>query len=423
MGEFDVKDLDLTPEQESGAVPLSEEQEEKIQETVDWDTPPEGEDKPPEKKPDEEPDKKPDETKPDETKPDELTPEQQKEQEVETKRIDDKAEELKITSDEVIELETKEKADKETADTKKQEEETAETERLTKKAEELGKTVEEVQEAEKSESEETEQKRIEAIAKEENISIEQVAEMEKADKEIVDRHKGDPMKLARAVRTQQKSFAKLENEHEALKVSVEKQERIINEEEFNGQCEDKREVIIKEYRAKYSDEAENKEDDVVFEKGKALLKTKWDDAISNEKKAVSDKAKDRRKELTEGLSDDVKKEFLSDIEETLGNINDQQVLSKKFNIDYIVQLARGAKYTPEYVKKVEDDAYKRGKENRKIVRTIHGPKTPAPSSKKGVVSTTLNEEQKDRAEDMYHGTNMTKQQMYDEYEKIKDNDF
>ncbi len=421
MADLKVEDLELTDDQKSGAAPLSEEQEVKIQETVDFEPRIEGEEpkKEPEKKA-EEPKKEPEK---EETKPEDLTPEQKEEQETENQRIIDKAEELKITPEKVIEIETQEKADKETAEATKKQEEEAETERLTKKAEELGKTVEEVKEAENQESEETEQKRIEAIAKEENISVEQVKEMEKADNEIVERHQGDPMKLARAVRTQQKAHAKLENEHEALKTSVEKQERIINEEEFNAQCEDKRETIITEYRAKYSEESEEKEDDVVFEKGKALLKTKWDDAITSEKKAVSDGAKDKRTELLDGLSDDVKKEFSSDVEELLGQLTDQQVLNKKFNVDYIIQLARGKKYTPEYIKKVEDDSYKRGKENRKIVRTITGPKSPPPSSKKGTVTTTLNEDQKQRARDMYEGTNMTEQQMYDEFEKIKDNDF
>ncbi len=421
MDGLKVEELNLTDEQKSGAANLSEEQEVKIQDTVDFEPLLEGEDpsKEPEKK---DPEKKEPEIKTEEKKVDELTTEQQAEQDTENQRIADKAEELKITPEKVIETEAQEKLDKETADATKKQDEEAETERLTKKAEELGKTVEEVQETEKQESEAVEQKRIEAIAKEENISVDQVKEMEKADKEIVDRHQSDPMKLARAVRTQQKAHAKLENEHEALKTSVEKQQGIINEEEFNAQCEDKRETIIQKYRVQFPEQAES-DDDVVFEKGKALLKTKWDTAITDEKKAVSVQAKDKRKELVDGLPDDVKKEFLSDIEESLETIPDKQVLSKKFKIDYIVQIARGAKYTPEYIKKIGDDAYIRGKENRKIVRTMNGPKSPPPSSKKGAVTTTLNEEQKQRAREMYTGTNMTEQQMYDEFEKIKDNDF
>lgn len=419
MAELKIEDLELTEEQKSGAVPLSEEQEEKIQETVDWDTPPEGE-KPPEKK---EPEKKAEEPeKEPEPKPEELTPDQIKEQEVEDKRIEDKAEELKIAPDEVIVLEEKEKADKEAADTKKQQDEEAETERLTKKSEELDKTVEEVQEIEKAETETVEKQRIETIAKEENITVDQVTENEKKDQEIVDRHQGDSMKIARAVRTQQSAFAKLENDHETLKTSVEKQERIINEEEFNAQCNDKREDIITKYKASYPEQGEQ-DDEVLFERGKSLLRTKWDDARAFEKKAVSDQAKDKRKELAEGLPEDVKKEFLTDIQESLEKLTDQQVLSKKFNVEYIVQLARGQKYTPEYIKKIEEDGYRRGKEQRKIVRNVKSPNSPPPSEKNKAITTSLTQEQKDRALDMYMGTNMTEQQKYDEYEKIKDKDF
>ena len=431
MVELKVEDLKLTDEQKSGTVPLSEEQEVQIQETVNFEPRIEGEKpedkkpevKPEDKKPDEKPeDKKPDETKPEDKKEDDLTPEKIAEQEKEDKRVEDKAEELKITPEKVMEMETQEKLDKETAEAKKKEDDDAETDRLTKKAEELNKTVEEVQESEKEESEETETKRIQAIATEEKITVEQVVEMEKADKEIVDRHQGDPMKLARAVRTQQKSHAKLENEHESLKTSVEKEQKIISEQEFNAQCTDKQETIVKQYRIQFPDQAED-EDGVIFERAKAMLKTKWDDAIVTEKKEVTDKAGEKRKELISGLSDEVKGEFLSDIEESLGQITDNQVLSNKFSIDLIVKLARGTKYTPEYIKKVEDDAYKRGKEQRKIVRTITGPSKPTPASKKGEVSTTLNAEQQQRARNMYAGTNMTEQQMYDEFEKTKDKDF
>lgn len=395
-----VDTLNLTPGQKTGSEGLSEEQHEKIAESVDWDFV--------------EPAKEPKDKKPDDV---------EKIEKVEDAPAPLKEgktpEELRIEADrlEKEQAETDRKA-QEKADQKKQEEDQSlEEARIKALAEKDGKPIDEIR---RIESEKTEGARLKAIAKEEGITVEQVKDNEAKDKSIVERHKNDPLKIARDVRKQQSEYDKLKNENEALREKESARTRVITEQEFEHQFDARKDQIIAKYRETYPDASYALEDDEVLEKAKPLLRGAYDETRKNYESEIKTQSESKRKELVEGLSEEFK-EYRPEVEEALKECSDAQVLNKEFNIEYLACWARGKKLTPEYIKSIEDAAYTRGNEQPKILGEI-GVKKPRSQSGKSY-SYNLTAEQKKRALDVNRREDWTDEQKYADYDKVKDNDF
>ena len=321
------------------------------------------------------------------------------------------------------EEETPEEKEKADAEAKKEEEaEAKETARLEKKAEKEGKTVDEIKELESTEK--AEQERIEAVAKEEKITIDEVKENEAKDKSVAERHGNDPIKIARALRKEQSEYGKQKSEVEELrdyKAQSEAQRSRFNEREFNSRMESHREEIIDKYREKYPGESTDASNDTVFERGKALIKKGIESKEQASAKEVEEKATEKRAELLKTLPEEFKDQR-SEVKEILAECDDLQVLDKGFDAVYLANYARGKKHTPDYIKSLEDAAYKRGAEQAKILPK--GGKSPKPTGKKtdNVIS-GMTSEQKGRAEEVYgNREGWTKEQMWKEYMKddVKD---
>ncbi len=407
-----LEKLELTEEQKAEGGQLTEEQEQKIQDSIEW-----GEEDV-KKKPEGEPEAKEEDETPSEEVEENSEEESgltEAEQKVEDERLSKKSEELGKTVDEVRELEVKEA-----------EAEQTEQDRIAKEAEEQGKTVEEVVASEKAEADKVETDRVEAIAKEEGLSVDEVKENEQKDQALIERHGSDPQKLARAFRKMQSESDKNKSEFEKLKAADVKQSELINEQEFHAKCEGQREKIVAEYRRAFPEKSEPLEDDVCFDLGKAAVKASWDKAVAEEAEQIKTEATEARKSHLDKLSPELNKEFRSEVSELLEKCSDNQILNPQFDVESIAFLCRGKKYSPEYVKNLEKEAFNRGAEEKKILGAKRGPQgsgAKPPVKGKGEVRTSLSDSQKQRAEEMYEGTNMSKQKMYDEYEKIKDQDF
>lgn len=303
------------------------------------------------------------------------------------------------------------------AESKAKEAAAAETTRLEKKAKELGKSVEEIKTLETGEK--AEQERLEKVAKEEGKTIDEVKADEANDKKLVERHGNDPVKIARALRKEQSEYGKLKSEIEPLrklKAQLEDRSLKINEERFNANMEKDRDKIIETYREKNPEEhsdLENLSDDAVFERAKVFIRK----AIDARSKVTTDKlhaeAETKRVDLVKNLPEDYK-DFIPEIKELLAECGDNQVNDPEFDITYLGNYARGKKYTPAYVKSLEEAAYKRGVEQAKII-----PKGGGARPTSGVkTTTTLTESQKSRAKEMYgRREGWSEQQMFDEYAK------
>lgn len=360
----------------------------------DWNQPPEGEEKPKEEPKKEE--KKEDEEK----KPPEEKPKEEKEE---------KTPEEEAAAKEAEEAEKLEKA---------------ENERLEKKAKGLEKTVEEVKEIETQEKTETD--RIAKVAGDEGMTVEEVIESEKTDKSLAERHGSDPIKLARALRKEQSEYGKIKSEVDGLrdfKRKVEAQRDQFDEAHFNAQAEKGRDTIIDKFREKFPEESEELSDDTIFERGKSRIKKVYEDKAAESTKKVESDAKSRRTELLKDLSDEYK-DFIPEVKELLAESDDMQILDKEFDIAFLANYARGKKYTSDYVKSLEEQAYKRGVEQPKIIPKVPGGK-PRIDTDETIKVQDMSNDDKERAEELYgRREGWSKEKMYQTYMKSdKGNDF
>lgn len=300
-------------------------------------------------------------------------------------------------------------AEEETAEAAKQEQ--AESDRLTAKAESLGKTVEEIKTGEaeelKQENErieklakeqnkpvdevrkaeedrkkaevgktdaQKEQERLESIAKEEGITVDEVKDAEEKDKAAAEKYGKDPLKIAKALRKENSAYGKLKADHEKLekfKKEIDLQRIRYDEEKINTDLEAQRDKIVDEYIKLNPKEADEQEA-VIFERAKVKIKSVFQAREEATNKQIQADAETRRGSLLEKVPEEYK-EFKSEIREILKSEDDDVVLNDEFDVTNLCFWARGKKYTAEYVKSLEDAAYKRGKEQSVIVKNKVAP--------------------------------------------------
>jgi len=322
------------------------------------------------------------------------------------------------TSDKKEDKKEDDEASKKADEEKKAEEEAeaAENERLEKKAKELDKSVDDVKEIETQEK--AEQERVEKVAKDEGITIEEVKENEDKDKAIADRHGSDPVKLARALRKEQSEYGKIKQEAESLreyKTQHETHIAKIDEVALNSKFEEDRDKIVDMYREKYPDDSEDASDDAIFERAKAKIVKGLEQKQENLTKEFKTQADEKRKSCVTDLSDDYK-EYLPEVRKMLKECTDSQVLDKEFSVEDVALFARGKKFTPDYIKSLEDAAYKRGSERAKIIPKIPGGKST--SKKTDAAVSGASTEDRERALEIYSKrTDMTDSQKISEYLK------
>lgn len=320
---------------------------------------------------------------------------------------------------EKVEVEAKEKVEAEKVETEKVEAEKAETERVAKLAGEQGKTVDEITRAE---VEKKEQDRLESVAKEEGVSVDTLKENEAKDNEIVNRHKGSASKIAKALRGLQSSYDKSQNELTQLKSQQEAQKSKLSDKEIEERCEENRDRIIEQYIKMYPAESEDLSEDVIFDRGKNLVKASQKNIAEKQKGEIKQKADDKRQQFLRDLKED-DREFKTDIEHALKETLDNQIIHNDFDIKELIVWARGKKYTTEHVKSLVDASFKRGQEQSKIL----GEKTKVGGAKPSgqqTYSHNLTDVEKDRALVVYSAyENWSDSKKFAEYEKIKDKDF
>lgn len=303
-----------------------------------------------------------------------------------------------------------------------------ESARLEEKAKEEKKTVEQIKAEEKAAAEKAETETINQIALDEGVSLEKAREIYEKDKGIVERHANDPRKLARAIRLKDSEFSKVQQERDDLKAAQEKKERMATEQELDAKCEEERDLLIEKWREQNPGDDEDS-DEVVFERAKAVVKRGHEIIIQQEKKQLNTKATEKRAELLNNLPAEYL-EFKPALETKIASFPADQILNPKFDINYLANYERGKKYTPAYVKKLVEDAEKRGRENPSILGadTRSAPKKPSAGSGKEsgiqakIASLTSND--KTRAKEIYGRRGWTEDKIYEEYaknDKEKDN--
>jgi len=280
---------------------------------------------------------------------------------------------------------------------------------------------EEDQEKEKS-PEEKEGEVLKKIAEEEGITVEEAKEIIGKDKSIVERHENDPLKIARALRKEQSEYGKIKSENEKLrqfKSEIEVKQFEFREDVFNQKCETNREKLIEVYLKGHPKE-EDENEDVLFERTKVEAKNVMKEREAKNLEQVTQKADEKINNMVSELPEEFK-EFVPEIKDLVKNINKNEILEENFDVIHIAHWARGKKYTPEYVESIIKDAEKRAKEEPKIKE-----KNTHPSSERGatkVSTTSLSEEEKSRAKEIYGDYGWPEDKVFSEYAKShKDKD-
>ena len=116
----------------------------------------------------------------------------------------------------------------------------------------------------------------------------------------------------------------------------------------------------------YPQESENLNEDVIFDRGKSLVKRAQKADFENQKKDIIQKATDKRREILTSLPESAE-EFKYDIEQILKETTDNNIMADDFQVDQLITWARGKKFTKTHVKELIDSAFKRGQEQASIV--------------------------------------------------------
>lgn len=230
-----------------------------------------------------------------------------------------------------------------------------------------------------------------------NLTIEEAKDDITKTKAIVEKYKNDPVELARALRHTQSGYDQLKAKEGKPQVIIQKDPAA----EIREYAEKNKEAIIKNFRAKFPAKSENMTDEVIIEEAAANAEKDYEAWVKSEKEKVTKLATDKREQLLLAIPEGDKR-FIPDVKALLARTPDHEVAHESFDIKDLVYYARGSYYTPERVKSLEDAAFKRGKEDPKILgaKDQGGSGGSAPSKSKGIV-TGLNGDQKFRALEMF----------------------
>jgi hypothetical protein len=321
------------------------------------------------------------------------------------------------------------------ADSKKKQEETL----LNAKDEDLSaedKTKKaEIVKARETEKAQAEQAEIETYAKDNNVSIEEAkADLESIAK-IQEKYKGDPKQLAKANLGLQRIWKKTEAESKALKdgkgpagvvpMEVTAEAALKHMEDGKVPIDGKpatREQIIDLYREMNPDLTETLDDDTVLKVAAKEYAEKINAGLAEQRAQIGSKAKEKRESLVSTLSD-TDKPFWVEAKSIIDGLSDEMVMDERFDAKTYISFVKGkqfdtlkAKFEAEK-KEYGEKEYNRGLEEAKIL----GIKRPAGSGGGNIPKvkiTTLTDDQKKRAEDMFDNPGITKEkayQMYREY--------
>ncbi len=320
----------------------------------------------------------------------------------------------KVKGDEKEKIEEPAGEEKPEAERIAEEEKQADDERVSKLAEEQGKTVEEIRQAETEEKaaeeakgeEQKELERVETIAKEEGLTVEEVKEAEAKDLKVVENYGNDPKKIAKALRKENSAYGKLKAEHDKLsgwKKEYDAQRLKYNEERVNTELEAQRDKIVEEY-IKFNPNESNEDEAVLFERAKVKVKKALEDKEDKQREEVRERADEARGTIISSIPEEYK-EYTPDIKEVLNQEDNDVVLSEDFDIQNICYWARGKKMTPEYVDSLVKAAEKRGMEQPEILEkksgsVSTGSRTPKPEGKNAIVGTATVAD-KERASEMF----------------------
>jgi hypothetical protein len=279
------------------------------------------------------------------------------------------------------------------------------------------------------------QEEVSAYAKEHNVSEDEARVDLDSIAKIQEKYKGDPKQLAKANLNIQRLYTKAEAEAKVLRdakpqvpdvteVPIEVLRKGIDKGTLKYQ--DKpitKEAIIERTRKADPELTETMEDEKVFELGLRELKKVIDGSFKQVKAELGTKAAEKRVSILETVPEADKK-YVPELKETIERLSDRQVMAEDFELGVYIDYVKGKTFDAT-VKQLEEDKkafgekeYKRGLEEAKILGVKRPPNGGAP---KGTGKTTLTDEQKKRAKEMFDNPDITEERAFELYiDHLKD---
>lgn len=314
----------------------------------------------------------------------------------EPKKEEPKEEKAEEPKEEIVE---EEKAEEENLDEKPAEEPASEEAEPSKEPEEP--------EAEPTEAE-PEEEVIRKVAVNEGLTLEDAKERHTARQNLIAKYKKDPYEMAKALQSTQSAFdkARIENEklketsnYDVLGMQIE-QEKAKIPQLVQGNAD----KIISEYRSKYPKKSERLSDEEILEEAQELIRSNYDKKVEEKLGEIKSQAQTRRDELLKEVPEH-SKHLTPEIKEILDKTPDTQIAASTYSLEDVVAYVRGQHYTPEKIKKLEEEAYKRGKEEAKIVGSKKPPSSGSGPQNKPNHDGSLTEKQMERARHMFPAIN------------------
>lgn len=238
---------------------------------------------------------------------------------------------------------------------------------------------------------------VKSYAKEHNLTEDEVSAEIEASKSVLNKYKGNALKVARANLHLQKTYSKTANELKELRELVDAPKEVpsshVRSMIESGNLVIKGERLTKDrivslYRADNPKVSEMLDDDAVLELASQRIADVNNGNINSTKVDVSEKAKSKRVELISKLSTRGKK-YLPEIKSIIDVISDRAIVNEGFNVAEIENMVIGMK-----VSEIEDAAYQRGlKEGKEKTRII---RIPVAGSSPSNVSKTVGISEEDR---------------------------
>lgn len=259
------------------------------------------------------------------------------------------------------------------------------------------------------------EKAIQDLALKDSLTLDEAEAQIAKDEAIINKYKGNPIELAKALRNVQSYADKTKSELEATrKAATNPPAPVLNNvrDYVENQLAPIKDEVIKSFRKEYPELTDGHEDTFVYGLIKKDAIDRTMKVLEESKSKLESAAKEKRANLILSLSDQ-DKTYLPDIKAIIDRTNDRQLMDKSFDVNEIIYWAKGKQFD-KAVKEAEERGFKRGTEQAKII----GEKTPksnTPVSGKGTSKITLSDEQKQRAQDMFDIPGMNDQEKFDAY--------
>lgn len=259
---------------------------------------------------------------------------------------------------------------------------------------------------------------IKAYATREGLSEKDAKEEIEKNRSILAKYQGDPEKLAKAYRMTESEYAKLKNNGPVAAPDPKVAQILANPRAYvSNMVKANADKLVAEFREENPARSRDMDDEQILEEQIERGTQRLHGQIKDYEVQVKTESLKKRGEYLSALSE-TDRQFMPEIKPVLDLLPDHQVISPNFKMEDLVFWAKG-KSTDRLVKEAEERGYKRAKsEQTKIVGEVPSKAAPAVKSKsqeQGSKGSNLSSYQRGIAKQMYAGTTMTDDEMFEAY--------